>query len=162
MGGAQPLAITMNEGVGLIVEVDAWRAERRLKLEQVDRMTADLDEALQWIDAALAAGAPLSVGLVGNAADVLPELVRRNRIPDVVTDQTSAHDPLRYYPRGMSFDEAVALREQDPESFKRQAMESMAVHVQAMLDFQARGSVVFDYGNNIRQRAFDMGGQERL
>ena len=157
MGGAQPLAITMNEGVGLIVEVDAWRAERRLKLEQVDRMTADLDEALQWIDAALAAGMPLSVGLVGNAADVLPELVRRNRIPDVVTDQTSAHDPLRYYPHGMSFKEAVALRESDPESFKRQAMESMAVHVQAMLDFQARGSVVFDYGNNIRQRAFDMG-----
>ena len=157
MGGAQPLAITMNEGVGLIVEVDAWRAERRLKLEQVDRMTADLDEALQWIDVALAAGTPLSVGLVGNAADVLPELVRRNRIPDVVTDQTSAHDPLRYYPHGMSFKEAVALRESDPESFKRQAMESMAVHVQAMLDFQARGSVVFDYGNNIRQRAFDMG-----
>jgi urocanate hydratase len=157
MGGAQPLAITMNEGVGLIVEVDRWRAERRLKLEQVDRITDSLDEAMAWIKEALDKQAPLSVGLVANAAEVLPELARGDLIPDVVTDQTSAHDPLHYFPMGMSFEEGKALRDKDPEKFKRLAMESMAVHVQAMLDFQAKGSVVFDYGNNIRQRAYDMG-----
>ena len=157
MGGAQPLAITMNEGVGLIVEIDRWRAERRLKLAQIDTITGDLEEAMTCVEEALAEEKPLSVGLIGNAAEVLPELVTRGVVPDVVTDQTSAHDPLRYFPRGMSFAEARALRDRDPEAFKRQAMESMAAHVQAMLDFQANGSVVFDYGNNIRQRAYDMG-----
>ena len=157
MGGAQPLAVTMNEGVGLIVEVDRWRAERRLSLAQIDRLTGSLEEAMTWVEEALDAQEPLSVGLIGNAAEVLPELVTRGVVPDVVTDQTSAHDPLRYFPRGMSFEEAKDLRERDPAKFKRQSMESMAAHVQAMLDFQSRGSVVFDYGNNIRQRAFDAG-----
>jgi urocanate hydratase len=157
MGGAQPLAITMNEGVGLIVEVDRWRAERRLKLEQIDRITDDLDEALGWVKEALEKQEPLSVGLVANAADVLPQLAKGDLIPDVVTDQTSAHDPLRYFPKGMSYEDGLTLRENDPEKFKQLAMESMAVHVQAMLDFQTKGSVVFDYGNNIRQRAFDQG-----
>ena len=157
MGGAQPLAVTMNEGVGLIVEIDRWRAERRLSLAQIDRLTGSLEEAMTWVEEALDAQEPLSVGLIGNAAEVLPELVTRGVVPDVVTDQTSAHDPLRYFPRGMSFEEAKDLRERDPAKFKRQSMESMAAHVQAMLDFQSRGSVVFDYGNNIRQRAFDAG-----
>ena len=157
MGGAQPLAITMNEGVGLIVEVDRRRAERRLKLEQINRITSDLEEALTWIKDALEKQVPLSVGLVANAAEVLPELAKGDLIPDVVTDQTSAHDPLRYFPTGMSFAAGVELREEDPEKFKALAMEAMAAHVQAMLDFQEKGSVVFDYGNNIRQRAFDMG-----
>jgi urocanate hydratase len=159
MGGAQPLAITMNEGVGLIVEIDRWRAERRLKLAQVDRITEELEEAMTWVGEALEKEEPLSVGLIGNAAQVLPELVARGVVPDVVTDQTSAHDPLRYFPHGLSFEEAKALRDRDPEAFKRRAMASMAAHVQAMLDFQARGSVAFDYGNNIRQRAFDAGVQ---
>ncbi|MFZ5918825.1 MAG: urocanate hydratase [Chloroflexota bacterium] len=157
MGGAQPLAITMNQGVGLIVEIDRWRAERRLKLAQIDRITDNLEEAMTWVEEALADQEPLSVGLVANAAQVLPELVARGVVPDVVTDQTSAHDPLRYFPAGMSFEEARALRDRDPEAFKRRAMASMAAHVQAMLDFQAKGSVVFDYGNNIRQRAYDAG-----
>jgi urocanate hydratase len=157
MGGAQPLAITMNEGVGLIVEVDRWRAERRLALEQVDRITGNLEEAMTWVEDALDRQDSLSVGLIANAAEVLPELAERDVVPDVVTDQTSAHDPLRYYPAGMSFEEAKTLRQRDPEQFKQQAMESMAAHVQAMLGFQSRGSVVFDYGNNIRQRAYDMG-----
>ncbi len=157
MGGAQPLAITMNEGVGLIVEIDRWRAERRLKLKQVDRITDELEEAMTWVEDAVAQEQALSVGLVGNAAAVLPELVTRGVVPDVVTDQTSAHDPLRYFPRGMTFEEAKALRDRAPQEFKRQAMESMGAHVQAMLDFQAQGSVVFDYGNNIRQRAYDAG-----
>jgi urocanate hydratase len=157
MGGAQPLAITMNEGVGLIVEIDRWRAERRLRLEQIDRVTDELEEAMTWVEDALAKKEPLSVGLIGNAAGVLPELVARGVVPDVVTDQTSAHDPLHYYPLGLTFEEAKTLRDRDPHEFKRRAMESMAAHVQAMLDFQAKGSVVFDYGNNIRQRAYDAG-----
>ncbi len=157
MGGAQPLAITMNEGVGLVVEIDRWRAERRLRLKQIDTITDNLEEAMTWVEEAVAKEKPLSVGLIGNAAEMLPELVQRGVVPDVVTDQTSAHDPLHYYPRGMTLEEARALRERDPEEFRRRSMESMAAHVQAMLDFQAKGSVVFDYGNNIRQRAYDMG-----
>lgn len=157
MGGAQPLAITMNEGVGLVVEVDRWRVERRLKLEQLDRMTEDLDEALIWVDQAVSEGTPLSIGLVGNAAEILPEIVKRGIVPDVVTDQTSAHDPLHYYPRGMEFSAAKILQEKEPKRFKQLAMESITLHVKAMLDFQKKGSVVFDYGNNIRQRAYDMG-----
>ena len=157
MGGAQPLAITMNEGVGLIVEIDRWRAERRLNLKQIDTITDSLEEAMTWVEEALAKKEPLSVGLIGNAAEVLPELVARGVVPDVVTDQTSAHDPLRYFPSGMSFEKARALRDRDPEAFKRQAMASMAAHVQAMLDLQSKGSIVFDYGNNIRQRAYDAG-----
>ncbi len=157
MGGAQPLAVTMNEGVALVVEIDRWRAERRLRTGYLDRIAENIEEAMTWVEEAVRAEQPLSVGLIGNAAEVLPELVERGVVPDVVTDQTSAHDPLRYFPRGMTFEEAKALRERDPEEFKRRAMESMAAHVQAMLDFQKKGSVVFDYGNNIRQRAYDMG-----
>ncbi|MEJ5247666.1 MAG: urocanate hydratase [Caldilinea sp.] len=161
MGGAQPLAITMNEGVGLIVEVDRWRAERRLHLRQIDRITDNLEEAMTWAEEALAAKRPLSVGLIGNAAEVLPELVARGVQPDVVTDQTSAHDPLYgYIPAGMSLAEAAELRRRDPQAYMQAALDSMTRHVQAMLDWQAHGAVVFDYGNNLRQRAYDNGLRE--
>ncbi len=158
MGGAQPLAVTMNEGVGLIVEVDRWRAERRLSLRQIDAITDNLEEAMTWVEEALAKEEPKSVGLIANAAEALPELVERGVVPDVVTDQTSAHDPLYgYIPVGMTLDAAAELRQKDPDEYQRRSMESMARHVQAMLDWQARGSIVFDYGNNLRQRAYDAG-----
>src|SRR5512136_1403417 len=158
MGGAQPLAITMNDGVGLLIEVDRRRAERRLALRQIDAITDNLEEAMTWVEDALARQEPKSVGLVANAAQALPELVQRGVVPDVVTDQTSAHDPLYgYIPAGMTLAEAAALREADPAEYQRRSMASMARHVQAMLDLRARGSVVFDYGNNLRQRAYDAG-----
>ncbi len=158
MGGAQPLAVTMNGGVGLIVEVDRWRAERRLNLRQIDAITDNLEEAMTWVEEALARQEPKSVGLVANAAESLPELVERGVVPDVVTDQTSAHDPLYgYIPVGLSLAEAKELRQNDPDEYQRRSMESMARHVQAMLDWQAKGSIVFDYGNNLRQRAYDYG-----
>ncbi|MGD2251822.1 MAG: urocanate hydratase [Anaerolineales bacterium] len=161
MGGAQPLAITMNEGVGLIVEVDRWRAERRLSMRQIDTLSGDLEEAMTWVEEALDKEMPKSVGLVGNAAEILPELVTRNVTPDVVTDQTSAHDPLYgYIPAGLTIDQAAELRQADPEEYQRQSYASMARHVQAMLAMKAEGSVVFDYGNNLRQRAFDAGVKE--
>ncbi|MCB9101988.1 MAG: urocanate hydratase [Anaerolineales bacterium] len=161
MGGAQPLAITMNEGVGLLVEVDRWRAERRLSLRQIDAITDNLEEAMTWANEALAAELPKSIGLIGNAAEVLPELVERGVIPDVVTDQTSAHDPLYgYLPTGLTIEEANDLRQRDPVEYQRRAIDAMTRHVQAMLDWQAKGSVVFDYGNNLRQRAFDNGLKE--
>jgi urocanate hydratase len=158
MGGAQPLAITMNGGVGLLVEVDRWRAERRLHLRQLDVLTDNLEEAMTWVEEARSARRPLSVGLIGNAAEVLPELVGRNVQPDVVTDQTSAHDPLYgYIPAGLTLAAAAELRQRDPQAYGQAALDSMTRHVQAMLDWQARGAVVFDYGNNLRQRAFDNG-----
>jgi len=157
MGGAQPLAITMNEGVGLIVEIDPHRIQRRLETAYLDVVADDLDDALRRVEEALAKEEALSIGLLGNAADVLPELARRGVTPDIVTDQTSAHDPSYYYPRGMTFAEAVALRDSDPEKFKKLAMESMARHVEAMLAFQQQGAIVFDYGNNLRQMASDAG-----
>jgi urocanate hydratase len=158
MGGAQPLAITMNEGVGLIVEVDRQRAERRLALRQIDVITDEIEEAMTWVEEALAERTPKSVGLVGNAAEILPELVQRGVVPDIVTDQTSAHDPLYgYIPAGMTLKEAAALRARDPVEYQRRSMGSMARHVQAMLELQRQGSVVFDYGNNLRQRAYDQG-----
>ncbi len=158
MGGAQPLAITMNEGVGLIVEIDRWRAERRRSLRQVDAISDNLEEAMTWVQEAVATRQPRSIALIGNAAEVLPELVQRGVVPDVVTDQTSAHDVLYgYIPAGLSLDEAARLRASDPDSYKQRAMESMARHVQAMLDWQKQGAVVFDYGNNLRQRAYDYG-----
>jgi len=161
MGGAQPLAVTMNEGVALIVEVDRARAERRLSLRQLDRISGDLEEAMSWAEEACQAGQPLSIGLIANAAQVLPELVLRGVVPDVVTDQTSAHDPLYgYIPDGLSPEQAAGLRKADPEGYLRRSMDSMARHVQAMLDLRARGSIVFDYGNNLRQRAFDQGVRE--
>jgi urocanate hydratase len=161
MGGAQPLAITMNEGVGVLVEVDRWRAERRLALRQLDRISDNLEEAMTWAEEARAEGRPLSIGLIGNAAEIMPELVARGVVPDVVTDQTSAHDPLYgYIPVGMSLAQASELRQKDAGEYVRRSMASMAGHVQAMLDWQAKGAVVFDYGNNLRQRAFDYGVKE--
>ncbi|HUN22816.1 MAG TPA: urocanate hydratase [Anaerolineales bacterium] len=158
MGGAQPLAVTMNEGVGLFVEVDRWRAERRLSLRQIDRITDHLEEAMTWVEAAVQAQTPLSVGLVGNASEILPELLLRGVVPDVVTDQTSAHDPLYgYIPAGLSLSAAAELRQSDPATYLQRAVDSMTRHVQAMLDWQAKGAVVFDYGNNLRQRAYDNG-----
>ncbi len=161
MGGAQPLAVTMNEGVGLFIEVDPWRAKRRLELCQVDTVTENLEEAMTWVDEAVAAKVPKSVCLVANAAEVLPELVLRGVVPDVVTDQTSAHDPLYgYIPAGMTMESAAELRSSDPVEYQRCSINSMTAHVQAMLDWQKKGSVVFDYGNNIRQRAYDNGLKE--
>ncbi len=158
MGGAQPLAVTMNEGVGLFVEVDQWRAERRLQLRQIDRVTDDLEEAMTWVEEALAQEQPLSVGLVGNASEILPELFTRGVQPDVVTDQTSAHDVMYgYIPAGLTIEEANQLRESDPDAYRQRAMDSMATHVKTMLAWQEQGSTVFDYGNNLRQRAFDAG-----
>jgi len=157
MGGAQPLAVTMNRGIALIVECDPHMAERRLRMRYVNAVVTDLEEALDRVIAAKERGEPLSVGLIGNAAAVFPRLVAMGIVPDVVTDQTPAHDPLSYLPHDMTFEAALELREKDPTEYQRRAKHSMAVHCQAMLDFQARGSVVFDYGNNLRQQAFDEG-----
>ena len=158
MGGAQPLAITMLDGACLIVEVDRNRIKRRLETKYLDVMAEDLDEALGMVMKAKEEGKALSVGLVGNAADVHPELVRRGIIPDVVTDQTSAHDPLNgYVPNGMTLDEAIALRKSNPEEYVKRAKKAMAEHVLAMLEMQKRGAIVFDYGNNIRRMAYDEG-----
>ena len=158
MGGAQPLAVTMNGGVALVVEVDPDRIEKRLATRYCQKATDDLDEALRLAQEAKEKGEALSIGLLGNAAEVLPELVKRGIIPDVVTDQTSAHDPLNgYIPAGYTVEEAAQLRAEDPERYIRLAKESMGVHVRAMLDFMERGAVVFDYGNNIRQQAKDVG-----
>jgi urocanate hydratase len=157
MGGAQPLAVTMNEGAALIVEADPRRAARRLENRYLDEVTTVLPDALERLMAAKDAGQPLSVGLIGNAGDVFPQLVNMGIVPDVVTDQTPAHDPLSYVPNGMAFEKALDLRQRDPDTYQRLANQTMAVHCQAMLDFQARGSVVFDYGNNLRQQAYNEG-----
>ncbi|MDT7884951.1 MAG: urocanate hydratase [Thermoflexus sp.] len=157
MGGAQPLAITMNEGVGLVVEVDPRRARRRLEHGFLDEIVEDLEEALRRVERYRKAGQARSIGLLGNAAEVFPELARRGIIPDVVTDQTPAHDPLMYVPRGLSVWEAEELRAKDPQTYIRRARESMAIHVEAMLAFHRAGAVVFDYGNNLRQQAYEMG-----
>jgi len=154
MGGAQPLAATMNEGVIIVVEVDRSRIQRRLETRYLDVSTENLDEALARAREAIAARRPLSIGLLGNAADVLPECVRRGVRPDLVTDQTSAHDPLSgYVPNGMTYDAALALRKEDPTRYMREASRAMGEHVRAMLDLQRRGAVTFDYGNNIRAQA---------
>ncbi len=160
MGGAQPLAITMNEGVGLIVEVGPERARRRLEIGYVDAVVDTLEEAMTLVEEALDAETPKSIGLIGNAAEIFPELVIRGVIPDVVTDQTPAHDLLSYVPAGLSLAEADELRAQDPAAYSKRSQASIAVHVQAMLDFQKAGAEVFDYGNNLRQRAFDYGVQD--
>ena len=158
MGGAQPLAATMNGACFLGVEVDPARIEKRLATGYCDRIARTLDEALGWLDQARERGAALSVGLVGNCADVLPEMVRRSLVPDILTDQTSAHDPLNgYIPRGMSLAEAASLRRSDPDEYVRRTMESIAVHVRAMLDLKQLGAVTFDYGNNIRAQAKQAG-----
>jgi urocanate hydratase len=158
MGGAQPLAVTMNEGAVLCVEVEPWRIERRIQTRYCDRMTHDLDEALRWIMDARNRGEALSVGLVGNCAEVLPELVRRGVTPDVLTDQTSAHDALNgYVPAGLTTEEADALRRSDPAEYQRRSMESMRTHCEAMVEMQRRGAITFDYGNNLRGQAKDAG-----
>jgi urocanate hydratase len=157
MGGAQPLAITMNEGVGLIIEVDPARAQRRLENGYVEFVVDELEEAMTMIQEALDAEQPRSVGLIGNAADLYPELVLRGVIPDVVTDQTPAHDVLSYVPNGLSLEQAAELLSSDQEEYARRSMASMARHVEAMLAFKRGGAEVFDYGNNIRQRAYDHG-----
>jgi urocanate hydratase len=154
MGGAQPLAATMNEGVMIAVDVDRSRIERRLETRYLDVMSESLDDALAQARAAMADGRPLSIGLLGNAADLIPEMARRNVKPDMVTDQTSAHDPLNgYVPNGMTYEAALALRASDPTRYMAEARRSMGEHVRGMLALQAQGAVTFDYGNNIRAEA---------
>jgi urocanate hydratase len=161
MGGAQPLAVTMNGGVALCVEVDPARIERRIRDRYLDRETASLDDALAWAEEARDGRRAVSIGLVGNCAEVLPELVRRGFAPDVVTDQTSAHDPLGgYVPSGLTLGEAAALRRDDPDGYVRRAQASMAAHCDAMVAFGEAGAVVFDYGNNLRAGAV-AGGLDR-
>ena len=157
MGGAQPLAITMNGGVGLVVEVDPERARRRHEVGYVDVLTDTLEEAMTWVEQAVKDEVPRSIGLIGNAAEIYTELVVRGVTPDVVTDQTPAHDLMSYIPTGYSLEAALKLRESDPQAFAERSQESMVKHVQAMLDMQAAGAEVFDYGNNLRQRAYDRG-----
>jgi urocanate hydratase len=156
MGGAQPLAATMNGGVFLGVEVDPERIERRVKQGYCDRMSRSLDEALALTTDAVQRRTPLSVGLHGNIAEVLPELVRRDVVPDVLTDQTAAHDlKIGYIPAGLDLGEAARLRENDPAEYEKRVLDSMVLHVQAMLEMQGRGAVVFDYGNNLRGQVAD-------
>ena len=158
MGGAQAQAITFNGGVGILVEVDPWRIERRLQLRQVDTAAKDLDDAIAQAKVAIEAKEAKSIALLGNAADIHWDLIERDFIPDVVTDQTSAHDPLYgYIPRGYTVEQAAAFRKSDQTAYLEAAMSSMSRHVDAMLEFQTRGSIVFDYGNNLRQRAKDNG-----
>jgi urocanate hydratase len=161
MGGAQPLSVTMNGGVVVCVEVDESRIRRRIATGYCDRITHSLDEALGWADEAVRARTPLSIGLAANCADVVPELVRRRVTPDMVTDQTSAHDPLNgYIPQGLTVEEAASLRAADPRVYIDRSMDSIARHVGAMLELQTAGSIAFDYGNNIRRMAADRGVSE--
>lgn len=158
MGGAQPLAATMNNAACLCIEVDAKRIQRRVATRYCDRFSADLDEALELVLGAKARGEAISVGLQGNTADVLPELVKRGVVPDLLTDQTSAHDELNgYVPAGISFEDALALRESNPQDYIERSYASMVTHVQAMLDLQEMGAITFDYGNNLRGQAFKAG-----
>ena len=158
MGGAQPLAVTMLEGIALCVEVDASHIERRLKTRYLDRATASLDEAVTWAEDARKTKASISIGVVGNAAEVYPELLRRGFEPDAVTDQTSAHDPLRgYIPAPLSVDEAADLRARDPQEYLEMVKHSVRDHITAMLGFQRRAAETFDYGNNLRGLALDAG-----
>jgi len=157
MGGAQPLAVKMNGGVAIIVEVDKRMIERRIRHRYLDTWTDSLDKALDMALKAKEKKEPLSVGLLGNAAEVYPEILRRGVIPDVVTDQTPAHDPLSYVPEGLSLEEADKLRDENPDKYKELALKSMKKHVEAMVEFKRRGSVVFEYGNNIRKMAYEAG-----
>ncbi|MGQ9600442.1 MAG: urocanate hydratase [Anaerolineae bacterium] len=157
MGGAQPLAIKMNEGVALVVEIDPWRAQRRLAHRYLDVVVDDLEEAMTLVEDAVSRKEPKSIGLIGNAADVLPELVTRGVTPDLVTDQTCAHDPLMYVPNGMPLEQATELRQRDPREYQKRSMQAMAEHCRAMVEMQKRGAIVFDYGNNLRQQAFNAG-----
>ncbi len=154
MGGAQPLAVTMAGGVAICVEIDHNRIKRRIDTNYLDRSTEDINEAILWAKKAIKDKTPLSIGLLGNAADIIPEFVGRNIIPDMVTDQTSAHDELDgYIPNNISLKEAILLRTNDPIQYKKESVRSMGEHVQGMLDLQEKGSIAFDYGNNIRAQA---------
>ncbi|MBW2030489.1 MAG: urocanate hydratase [Deltaproteobacteria bacterium] len=154
MGGAQPLAVTLNGGVILCVEVDRERIRRRLDTRYLDRMEEDLDRAIAAARKAAEEKRPLSIGILGNAAEILPEMVRKGFVPDVVTDQTSAHDELNgYVPSGISYEEALELRKKDPKRYMEMAIESMAVHCRAILEMKSKGAVAFDYGNNLRAQA---------
>jgi len=157
MGGAQPMAITMNEGVGLVVEVDPERAHRRQEIGYIDMVVDTLEEAMTLVEESVRKEIPKSIGLIANAADIYPELVIRGIIPDVVTDQTPAHDILMYVPSGLNVLAAETMRKSDPAEYERRSMASMARQVEAMLAFKQAGSEVFDYGNNLRQRAYDYG-----
>lgn len=158
MGGAQPLAVTLNDGVVLAVEIDKRMIERRIKTGYLDTWTDNLDEAIKLVQEAVKNEKPLSIGLLANAADVHPELVRRNLIPDIVTDQTAAHDPLNgYIPGGMTYEEAIKLRNENPQKYMDLVYESVAKHINAILEMQKQGSKVFEYGNNIRRLAYDHG-----
>jgi urocanate hydratase len=158
MGGAQPLAITMNGGVCLAVEIDESHIRRRLQTGYCDSIASTLDEALHQVREACEQKQALSIGLIGNAAEVFPELIRRGIIPDMVTDQTSAHDALNgYIPAGLALDEAAELRQSDPKSYIQRSTASMVEHVRAMVEFQKRGAIVFDYGNNLRGQALEAG-----
>jgi urocanate hydratase len=157
MGGAQPLAIKMNDGVGLIVDVDEEIVRKRIKGGWLDTSTENLNIAVDMVLRAKEEGRAISIGFVGNAADVFAELLRRNVIPDIVTDQTPAHDPLSYIPAGTSVKEASKLRDKSPESYKKIALESMRKQVEAMVGFVGRGAIAFEYGNNIRKNAYDQG-----
>lgn len=158
MGGAQPLAATMNGAACLCVEVDPHRIQRRLDTRYIMESSDSLDDALKRLDAARREKRPLSIGLLGNAADVMPELVKRGVVPDLLTDQTSAHDPLQgYVPNGMTYADALALRKSDPDRYVKLSVQAMGVHVQAMLDLQKKGAITFDYGNNIRAEAVKAG-----
>jgi urocanate hydratase len=160
MGGAQPLAVTMNDGVALVIEVDPHRAQRRLETRYLDEVASDLDRAVQRVEAAKREKRPLSVAVVGNAAEILPELLRRGVEVDIVTDQTSAHDPLMYLPKGVALEDWADYAAKKPDEFTDRARDSMAEHVEAMLGFLAKGAEVFDYGNSLRGEA-KLGGCER-
>ena len=158
MGGAQPLAVTMAGGVAICVEIDHNRIKRRIDTKYLDRSTEYINEAILWAKKAIKDKTPLSIGLLGNAADIIPEFVERNIIPDMVTDQTSAHDELDgYIPNNISLKEAILLRTNDPNKYKKESVRSMGEHVQGMLDLQGKGSIAFDYGNNIRAQAKNAG-----
>lgn len=158
MGGAQPLAATLNLGVMIAVEVNPWAIERRIKTGYLDTWTDDIDKALKMAEDAAKKGEPLSIGLLGNAAEVHPELVKRGFVPDVLTDQVAAHDPLNgYIPKGLTVEEADELRRKDPDDYLKRVAESAAEHVEAMLAMQKAGAVTFEYGNNLRRLAYDSG-----
>src|SRR4030042_4648589 len=161
MGGAQPLAVIMNEGIALVVEVDKSAIDRRLKHKYLETWTDNLDEALRLVLEAKKKAVPTSIGLLGNAGEVLPEILRRGVVPDVVTDQTSAHDPLNgYYPVGMSKREADDLRKSDPGKYVELSYKSMRTHVETMVKIMRKGAITFDYGNNLREQALKAGYQD--
>ncbi|MFO8109738.1 MAG: urocanate hydratase [Thermoplasmata archaeon] len=157
MGGAQPLSIKMAGGVGLVIEIDPKRAERRLEAGFCDELIEDLDEGLEICARYVEEGTPRAVGLIGNTAEVLPEMLERNEIPDVLTDQTSAHDAMSYVPKGMSFKGSQKLKEEDPQKYKKLSIESMRIHCETMVKMQEEGAVTFDYGNNLRGQALEAG-----